>query len=551
VSAEVTLLNTWGTCEIAADATVAEFQHGMSMSGDGLAPIGIAIANVTVLVLDPETWQPVPCGEAGELFVCGACLANGYLNRPEEDKERFVTLSDGARAFRTGDCGKMDSDGVLTFLGRKDQQVKINGQRVELLEVELALINALRFSGASDAKGVVVATKAAEGLDARLFAFVAPSGNPNKLRTEMLTELPPAWVPQAVYVLQELPMLPTGKVDRLELQARAQQRSNTVPQMFQAPDSLGRIRDVGEDSLFALRTLKVAYLAAIMNVMLSHWLDGEGDSVWQSGVWMDIFHVGLGANHGLHNESYWTWTDTSVSLCALTYGLWAPLLFRPATWLLNPEGVALDQASGCLEKHTETWFLSWYIFVRLLFIVLSSITNRITSQSGLRGALHIIIIFTSSWALGSQAKGWVDDWFYSIAVPEPLVDFFCVFWWPFFFLVKMIMYLAGFHVVAPAMQAMRRFSPESSSSRVCGLAVTLAVFCGLMSIPGMEYFEKALWDSSEGMFTYSFLAFATLIGFSRVNTFLVACSFAPSLLASLGQLSFAAYVSHGYMGAVV
>ena len=128
------LLNLYGSSEVAADATF--FEPGRT-PWRGLVPIGRPIANTRIYVLDPQQ-SPVPIGVTGEIYIAGAQVGRGYLNRPELSAERFLAdpFVPGARMYRSGDLGRHTSAGELEYLGRVDQQVKIRGNRVELGEIE-------------------------------------------------------------------------------------------------------------------------------------------------------------------------------------------------------------------------------------------------------------------------------------------------------------------------------------------------------------------------------------------------------------------------------
>ena len=127
------LWNMYGPTE----TTVWSTAHRVA-DGHGSVPIGRPIANTQVYVLDARR-QPLPAGVVGELAIGGAGLACGYWNQPELTADRFIDSTFG-RLYRTGDLVRWRSDGVLEFLGRSDQQVKIRGHRVELAEIECALV---------------------------------------------------------------------------------------------------------------------------------------------------------------------------------------------------------------------------------------------------------------------------------------------------------------------------------------------------------------------------------------------------------------------------
>ncbi len=160
------MFNAYGPTEATVWSTVSE------CLADGKAPpIGKPIANTSVYVLDPQL-QPVPVGVSGELYLAGPGLALGYLNQPELTAERFVanpfSLADEGVMYRTGDLVRWRPDGALDFLGRRDQQLKLRGYRVELEEIQEVL---RQHSAVADA---LVLAKS--GLDSQtaLVAYVVP-----------------------------------------------------------------------------------------------------------------------------------------------------------------------------------------------------------------------------------------------------------------------------------------------------------------------------------------------------------------------------------------
>jgi len=179
--------------------------------------IGRPLRNQHVYVLD-ACRQPVALGETGELWIGGAGVAAGYWQQPALTAERFVrdpfTGDSAAMMYRTGDLGRVRTGGQLEYLGRADFQVKVRGQRLELGEIEAALVQhpAVR-------EAVVVARGQAD--DMRLCAYVtARDGKATddaELRTFLRGRLPEAMVPADFVALRELPLTPSGKVDRKAL----------------------------------------------------------------------------------------------------------------------------------------------------------------------------------------------------------------------------------------------------------------------------------------------------------------------------------------------
>jgi amino acid adenylation domain-containing protein len=211
------LINGYGPTENTTFSCCYEIPH--DYSGASPVPIGRPIRQTEALVLDEER-RVVADGEAGELYVGGAGLALGYWNRPELTSQAFVPhpfdSSPGARLYRTGDRVRRRADGNLEFLGRVDRQVKINGKRVELDEVEARL----RATGLV-ADAAVVCAPAAAGAPRQIAAFVTAPGaaavDIAALRSALRAELPDYMMPVTVTQLPSLPLSPTGKIERSQL----------------------------------------------------------------------------------------------------------------------------------------------------------------------------------------------------------------------------------------------------------------------------------------------------------------------------------------------
>ncbi|HUH30747.1 MAG TPA: amino acid adenylation domain-containing protein [Rhodanobacter sp.] len=180
--------------------------------------IGHPIANTTVYVLD-ELGAPCPLGVPGEIHIGGAGVTLGYLNRPELDAERF--LPDGfagqpaARMYRTGDRGRWLTNGLLEHLGRLDFQVKVRGYRIELGEIEAVLADMPAV-----ARAVVIAREDRPG-DVRLVAYVVPHKDmaldEQTLQAQLKQHLPEYMLPQHLMLLEAIPLLPNGKINRAAL----------------------------------------------------------------------------------------------------------------------------------------------------------------------------------------------------------------------------------------------------------------------------------------------------------------------------------------------
>ncbi|GAA3887063.1 non-ribosomal peptide synthetase [Saccharothrix violaceirubra] len=257
-------LNYYGPTEVTVDSVAG------GIAGDRPA-IGRPLHNLRAYVLDADL-RPVPPGVPGELYLAGAQVARGYLDRPGLTASRFVAnpFGHGSRMYRTGDRVRW-VDGVLEYLGRTDDQVKIRGFRIEPGEVENALT---RVPGVREAVVVV--------RDDRLVGYVTgePRADP---RATLAETLPHYLVPQAVVVLDAFPLSPSGKLDRRALPAPDFSGGHVAPgtdaeRRIAAvwAEVLGRACDIGvTDDFFALggdsiRSIRVtSALRAAFGVQLS------------------------------------------------------------------------------------------------------------------------------------------------------------------------------------------------------------------------------------------------------------------------------------------
>jgi amino acid adenylation domain-containing protein len=271
------LHNLYGPTEAAVDVTHYQCLKDREVNA---VPIGRPIANTQIYILDEEM-NPVPLGARGELYIAGAGLARGYLGRPELTAERFLpdpfSEDPGARLYATGDLARYQYDGNIQYMGRLDEQVKIRGYRVEPLEIEKMLREIPEIRDAA-----VVAREDDSG-EKRLVAYLVARVNNQQLsvaelRTQLEKSLPRYMVPSFFVYLHQLPLTPSGKLNRRLLPAPGAKRPD-VGRDYVAPctptevllcgvwkkvlglDSVGvtdNFFELGGDSLLGLRVIAEA-----------------------------------------------------------------------------------------------------------------------------------------------------------------------------------------------------------------------------------------------------------------------------------------------------
>jgi acyl-CoA synthetase (AMP-forming)/AMP-acid ligase II len=202
------------------------FRFPRNWPGGGSAPIGRPIRNTRVYVLD-ERLVPVPIGVPGELYIAGDGLACGYVNSPELNAQKFIpdpfATGSNSKLYRSGDLARYRPDGTLEFLGRLDDQVKINGFRIHLGEVEAAVQNL------SCIRQAVVSARAIPGSLKELVAYVVADfpTKPQELRAGLSEALPGYMLPAHFVQLQKLPLTANGKIDRRALPAPGEALAQT------------------------------------------------------------------------------------------------------------------------------------------------------------------------------------------------------------------------------------------------------------------------------------------------------------------------------------
>jgi amino acid adenylation domain-containing protein len=226
----VDIVNMYGPTEACIDATY----HVATAADHALAvlPIGRPLPNYRAYVLD-RRMQPVGIGVAGELYLGGAGLAEGYVNAPALTAERFVPdpfaepAAAGGRLYRTGDRVRFRADGAIEFLGRADNQVKIRGFRVEPGEIEAQL---RLHPGVREA---AVVAQVAEGGTRLIAYYVGEQARIEAMRASLAAVLPDYMIPAAFVRLEQLPLSLNGKLDRRALPAPEQEAF--VARVYEAP----------------------------------------------------------------------------------------------------------------------------------------------------------------------------------------------------------------------------------------------------------------------------------------------------------------------------
>jgi natural product biosynthesis luciferase-like monooxygenase protein len=289
------VINMYGPTETTVWSTTYRLPReggvGAGAGSGANPPIGRPIANTRLYVLD-AAGQPVPAGVPGELFIGGAGVVRGYLNRPELTAERFVPDPfgpAGSRLYRTGDLVRYRPEGNLEYLGRLDHQVKLRGYRIELGEIESAV---LQQPGVREA--VVVAREDIPG-DKRLVAYVVPRAgeavDPAAIRRALKTRLPEYMVPAHVVTLEAFPLTPNAKIDRKALPA--------PDAVASPPPPSPRVSTVPADPAAASAAAPVAPAALptpaeVAPLPLVSDLEGTVAAVWRAAL--NVGQVGLEDN---------------------------------------------------------------------------------------------------------------------------------------------------------------------------------------------------------------------------------------------------------------
>ncbi len=261
------LVNMYGITETTVHVTYRPIALADLEAGRG-SVIGVPIPDLSLSLLDAHGYA-VPIGVAGEMYVGGAGVSQGYLGRPELTAQRFVPdpfVGGGAKLYRTGDLARRTEEGELEYLGRADDQVKIRGFRIELGEIEAVL-----GQHPDVAEAVVVVREESPG-DKRLCAYVAGDAGTDlveRLKEHLRGQLPEYMVPAHFVVMKSLPLTQNGKVDRKALPAPDFQRLESA-RPYIAP------RNATEE---ALATIWAAVLGAPRVSIDDNFFELGGDSI--------------------------------------------------------------------------------------------------------------------------------------------------------------------------------------------------------------------------------------------------------------------------------
>ncbi|UYP18025.1 amino acid adenylation domain-containing protein [Rhodococcus sp. Z13] len=210
--------NMYGITETTVHTSFQRITADLALQGVP-SLIGRPLPDVGIHVLD-DRLNPVPMGQAGEVYVTGDQVAQGYVNRSALTATRFVAdpySSTGTVMYRTGDVARWDEQERLVYLGRSDAQVQVRGFRIELEEVEAALL------GCEPVVNAAAAVRTDDRFGDRLVGYIVvregESVDPAAARTRLAAFLPPYMVPDAVVLLERLPLTVNGKLDRAALPA--------------------------------------------------------------------------------------------------------------------------------------------------------------------------------------------------------------------------------------------------------------------------------------------------------------------------------------------
>lgn len=283
INPELRIINHYGPTEATIGSLTFEIPLSVSAISAGF-PIGFPMDNTSVFILDHSS-NLVPKGITGEIVLSGKNISDGYLNQPEMTHEKFAAnpFCPGERIYFTGDLGKMNEDGAVLFLGRKDHQLKIRGYRVEILEIENTL-----NKYPSIEQSVVLVPENTASVNSVQAAIVMRQGfdfDEEALRKWLSLHVPSYMIPSSITVVDHFPLTSNGKINLKNLN-RTMNRHETDSKTHTAPRDLTELmllnifkeilnhEDLGiEDSFFdsgGHSLLSIQLFAAIDKVFCIH-----------------------------------------------------------------------------------------------------------------------------------------------------------------------------------------------------------------------------------------------------------------------------------------
>lgn len=236
-----TLFNQYGPSE---SHVVTQYQMGQDInSWSSTPPIGTVISNTFIYLLNDDEVVS-DSGTEGEIYIAGQCLAKGYINNPDETREKFITLdidSEQHRAYRTGDIGRWDEAGELIYCGRTDDQIKISGYRIEPSEIEARMLEL------PDIHSAAIAVQGSTTGDKTLVAFIVFKNEQTEASTikeQLKSLLPEYMVPKTIVPVDQLIRTPSGKIDRKSMLKNYMKDRESTEQ-----DSINRTTELSSEAI--------------------------------------------------------------------------------------------------------------------------------------------------------------------------------------------------------------------------------------------------------------------------------------------------------------
>jgi len=230
------IYNGYGPTETTACCSITEITKE-TIFGNEIITIGKPLCNYKIYILDGFL-KPVPIGITGEIYIAGASVGKGYLNREKLTNEMFVNCPftsnyEMIKMYKTGDIGKWNDDGSIIYIGRKDSQIKIRGQRIELSEIE----NTIKEINSIDDAIVIVSIDDEKQEKFLVCYFIGKSHSINgeTIKNYLKSKLPLYMIPQYFVKMDELPVTSNGKLNKKALPKP--DIKNIIRENYEAPKS--------------------------------------------------------------------------------------------------------------------------------------------------------------------------------------------------------------------------------------------------------------------------------------------------------------------------